>query len=110
MADSRTPVAVVTAISGRRQYKVELKGVANHAGSTPMKFRSDALVEAAKMICEIQKMPARISEQAVATVGWIQCQPNATQCDSGKRRIHGRSCGSPRAREIWKLVTDGCRN
>jgi allantoate deiminase len=77
MAESRIPIAVVTAISGRRQYKIELKGVANHAGSTPMKFRSDALVEAAKLICEIQKLPAQISDQTVATVGWIQCQPNA---------------------------------
>jgi hydantoinase/carbamoylase family amidase len=77
MSESRTPIAVVTAISGRRQYKVELKGVANHAGSTPMKFRSDALVEAAKMICEIQKLPAQISEQTVATVGRIECEPNA---------------------------------
>lgn len=77
MADARMPIAVVTAISGRKQYRIEIKGVANHAGSTPMSFRSDALVEAAKLICVIQEMADEISPQTVATVGRIECEPNA---------------------------------
>ena len=40
-------LAVVTAIAGRRQYKAKAMGEANHAGSTPMSYRRDALVAAA---------------------------------------------------------------
>jgi hydantoinase/carbamoylase family amidase len=77
MAEARIPVAVVSAIAGRRQYQIELKGVPNHAGSTPMQHRFDALVAAAKMITEINQMAGQISDHAVATVGRITCEPNA---------------------------------
>ncbi len=48
MWKQQQPVAVVTAINGRKQFFVTLTGVPNHAGSTQMADRSDALVGAAK--------------------------------------------------------------
>jgi len=71
------PVAAVTAINGRRQYSVELRGTANHAGSTQMGDRRDALACAAEMIAAIERLPPEFGEQAVATVGRIACRPNA---------------------------------
>ncbi len=71
------PVALVTAINGRRQYRVALEGVANHAGSTGMADRFDALAGAAEMIALVEKIPGTLSPQAVATVGRIECLPNA---------------------------------
>src|SRR5687768_16902054 len=70
-------VAIVTAIAGRRQYKVHIKGVANHAGSTSMADRRDALVAAATCILQLEGTANGIAEGTVATVGRIHVKPNA---------------------------------
>jgi hydantoinase/carbamoylase family amidase len=87
MWEKKVPVAVVTAISGRKQYKIELKGVPNHAGSTPMSYRFDALTAAAKIINDLEKLAAKISPQTVATVGRIECEPNAINVIPGTVRM-----------------------
>jgi allantoate deiminase len=71
------PVALVTAIAGRRQYRVELGGTANHAGSTPMDDRRDALACAAEVIATVERLAPELGPQVVATVGRIECRPNA---------------------------------
>ncbi|MDX1944036.1 MAG: Zn-dependent hydrolase [Pirellulaceae bacterium] len=71
------PVAVVSAINGRRQYRAEIRGVANHAGSTSMTDRRDALAGAAEMMTYLEGLMPTLSPRAVATVGQIQCWPSA---------------------------------
>ena len=85
--EQRAPVAVVAAISGRQQYMVELKGVANHAGSTPMNHRCDALVMAARIILDLERMAGELSDHTVATVGRIECHPNAINVIPGQVRF-----------------------
>jgi allantoate deiminase len=70
-------VAIVTAIAGRRQYKVTIRGVANHAGSTSMQDRKDALVAAATCILQLEGTANGIGDDTVATVGRIHVKPNA---------------------------------
>src|SRR5687767_1226537 len=70
-------VAVVTAIAGRKQYKVHITGVANHAGSTSMRDRKDALVAAATCVLQLEGTANGIGENTVATVGRIHVKPNA---------------------------------
>jgi len=82
-----TPLAVVTAIAGRKQYKVKLLGVPNHAGSTPMRFRNDPLVAAARVICGVDEIAHKHGPATVATVGKIECQPNAVNVIAGTVRF-----------------------
>ncbi|HEY1685133.1 MAG TPA: Zn-dependent hydrolase [Tepidisphaeraceae bacterium] len=70
-------LAIVTAIAGRRQYKCEILGQANHAGSTAMPDRHDALEGAAFIITSLRALVQELSPQAVATVGRIESLPNA---------------------------------
>jgi len=70
-------VALVTAIAGRRQYAVTLRGVANHAGSTGMDDRHDALAGAAEVVAAVECLPDVLGDHAVATVGRIAVEPNA---------------------------------
>jgi allantoate deiminase len=77
------PVAVVTSIAGRRQWEVEVTGVANHAGATKMADRHDALAAAAEMISFVEALPINLASDTVATVGRITCQPNATNVIAG---------------------------
>ena len=72
-----TPLAVVTGIAGRRQYAVTLGGAANHAGSTSMQDRRDALAGAAETIVAAETIAGRVGPRVVATVGRIEVQPGA---------------------------------
>lgn len=77
MWETNVPVAIVGAINGRRQFRVTIHGVANHAGSTPMNYRFDALAAAAECMVGLEKFPSMLSPEAVLTVGRIEAKPNA---------------------------------
>jgi OHCU decarboxylase len=70
-------VAVVSAIAGRRQFHVTIKGQANHAGATSMTDRRDALAGAAACIVGLEKAAREAGRGSVATVGRIENHPNA---------------------------------
>lgn len=78
------PVAVVTAIAGRKQYRVRLTGVSNHAGSTAMTDRHDALAGAATLILQLEGLARGLLESAVITVGQIVNKPNAINVIPGE--------------------------
>ena len=69
------PLAIVTAIGGQARGSKVFEGRADHAGTTPMAVRSDALVAAARFIVHVQ---ACAGNNAVATVGAIEVEPNAS--------------------------------
>ncbi|MBW3630248.1 MAG: hydantoinase/carbamoylase family amidase [Gemmatimonadetes bacterium] len=77
-------VAIVDAIAGRRQYRARLQGHANHAGSTSMPDRKDALACAAELILALEALAPELSPRAVATVGEIACRPNAINVIPGE--------------------------
>jgi allantoate deiminase len=70
-------VALCTGINGRRQYSVSLTGIANHAGSTGMSDRHDALAGAAEVIAGLESLAPSLGAGAVATVGRLFVEPNA---------------------------------
>ncbi|MBA3843357.1 MAG: M20/M25/M40 family metallo-hydrolase [Actinobacteria bacterium] len=69
------PLGVVTAIAGQARGVKVFTGRADHAGTTPMDAREDALVEAARFVLHVRKS-ARAG--TVATVGAIYAEPNTT--------------------------------
>ena len=84
---SGTPIGVVTGITGRAVFEVEIEGKANHAGTTPMSTRHDALVSASKLVLDIQKMAAEQEICRVSTVGSIKAVPNAVNVIPGSASI-----------------------
>jgi acetylornithine deacetylase/succinyl-diaminopimelate desuccinylase-like protein len=75
LAQLDEPLGVVSAIAGQaRGFKV-FEGRADHAGTTPMDVRADALLDAARFIVHVREC-AR--EGTVATVGAIEAEPNAS--------------------------------
>ncbi|KVV51861.1 Zn-dependent hydrolase [Burkholderia territorii] len=70
-------IGVVTAGQGQRWYEVTLTGVDAHAGTTPMAFRRDTLVGAARMIEFVDALGRRHAPHARATVGMIEARPNS---------------------------------
>ena len=82
-----TPIGVVTGITGRALFEVEIDGMANHAGTTPMADRHDALVSASRLVLAVQRMAAEDEICRVATTGAIEAHPNAANVIPGKARI-----------------------
>jgi acetylornithine deacetylase/succinyl-diaminopimelate desuccinylase-like protein len=68
-------LGVVTAIAGQARGARVFEGRADHAGTTPMDQREDALVAAAAFVLHVR---ASAGDETVATVGRIECEPNAT--------------------------------
>ena len=84
---SGAPIGVVTGITGRAVFEVEIEGKANHAGTTPMSTRRDALVSASKLVLAVQKMAAEQEICRVSTVGSIKAVPNAVNVIPGSASI-----------------------
>ena len=84
---SKVPVGVVTAITGRSVFEVEIKGMSNHAGTTPMSARRDALVSASRLVLAVQRLAAELEVCRVATVGSVQTLPNAVNVIPGNVRL-----------------------
>lgn len=71
------PIGVVEGIVAIDEYDVEIHGFANHAGTTPMPDRRNALLAAAKLIEVVQEIVTREPGRQVGTVGHIEAFPNA---------------------------------
>jgi beta-ureidopropionase / N-carbamoyl-L-amino-acid hydrolase len=67
---------VVEGIVSTDEYEVEVKGFANHAGTTPMPERRNALLAAAQLIEAVQDVVTREPGRQVGTVGRLEVSPN----------------------------------
>jgi len=81
-------LAVVTGIVGQTRGEVRFTGQANHAGTTPMHLRHDALAVAAEWISAVEAYARRQESAAggsglVATVGKLRVEPNAGNVIAG---------------------------
>jgi amidase, hydantoinase/carbamoylase family/OHCU decarboxylase len=78
------PVGIVTSIAGSSRYLVELKGVASHAGTTPMDMRKDAAAAAAEIILYVEQRCSQDQHAAlVGTVGQLQVPRGSTNVIPG---------------------------
>lgn len=70
------PVAIVSSITGIRQYRIELTGVENHAGAFPMDMRRDAMQGFCEIAQTVVDTAHRWGRPAVTTVGRVEVEPN----------------------------------
>ncbi|MFQ5664272.1 MAG: Zn-dependent hydrolase [Terriglobia bacterium] len=75
------PLGIVEGIVGIRRYRVTLEGFANHAGTTPMAARRDALVAASKVILAVRDIVRALPGRQVGT---ISVQPGAPNVIPGR--------------------------
>ena len=68
-------IGVVTGIIGEQRYMATIYGEENHAGTTPMHLRDDAMVKAAELILELNQLCRETDETMVCTTGWIKAFP-----------------------------------
>jgi beta-ureidopropionase / N-carbamoyl-L-amino-acid hydrolase len=84
-------VGVVTAIVGIRRVEITFVGAADHAGTTPMTLRHDALVAASNTVVSVRRMADELATEAtgyfVATVGILSVEPGASNIVPAKCRM-----------------------
>jgi len=79
------PLGVVEAIVGQNRSEFTFSGQANHAGTTPMNLRHDALAAAAEWILAVENLAQRLPG-IVATVGLVEATPGAMNVIAGEAR------------------------
>jgi allantoate deiminase len=102
-----TDIGVVTSIVGLRGYRVRLSGQANHAGTTPMCLRRDALAGAARVALALRD-EARGREAVTANVGKIVVEPGGANIVPGLAEftIDVRATTAEGIAELERLVED----
>ena len=77
-------IGVVEGIVGIRWWDVTVEGFANHAGTTPMDKRFDAMLGAADFVLAVNRVATTMPGRQVATVGKIQAKPGAPNVIPGE--------------------------
>jgi N-carbamoyl-L-amino-acid hydrolase len=77
-------IGVVEGVVGMHRYAITITGVPNHAGTTPMDMRHDALVAAAHITLAVQTIALEQPSRPVATVGSLNVSPNAANIVPGR--------------------------
>ena len=80
------PLSAVEAIAGQSRLEFTFLGRANHAGTTPMHLRCDAIAGAAEWITTVEREALKVPG-LVATVGKIEAKPGATNVIAGEARL-----------------------
>jgi len=82
----RLPLGIVDGIAGQSRLMLTFNGAANHAGTTPMPMRRDALAGAAEWIAAVESAAATIDGLA-ATVGHVEATPNVVNMIVGRCQV-----------------------
>jgi beta-ureidopropionase / N-carbamoyl-L-amino-acid hydrolase len=82
--EANIDIGVVEGIVGIRWWDVTVQGFANHAGTTPMNRRRDALLSAAELVQAVNRVATSAPGRQVATVGRIRAEPGAPNVIPGK--------------------------
>jgi N-carbamoyl-L-amino-acid hydrolase len=107
----KIPIGVVLGIVGIRHWDVTITGFANHAGTTPMAGRKDALVVAARCIVAVNRIVRSIPGRQVGTVGKIQVEPGAYNVIPGRVTfgLELRDLDEPKILRLHQRILAECR-
>ncbi len=81
---AKVPIGIVEGIVAIHRYDVVIEGQVNHAGTTPMNERHDAMVAAAQLTLAVRDIAARRQGRQVGTVGRIEVEPNSPNVIPGR--------------------------
>jgi N-carbamoyl-L-amino-acid hydrolase len=99
-------IGVVEGIVGIARWDVTIEGASNHAGTTPMAERRDALLAAARLILAVNRIVIAEPGRQVGTVGRIQAEPGAVNVIPGKvvMSLELRDLSLDKVRRLFSLI------
>ena len=87
LEQTKTTIGVVMGALGQRWFDVVILGQDSHAGPTPMETRRDAMLAAAKLTVEVNRIATTFPDYARGTVGQLQVKPNSRNVVPGEVRM-----------------------
>lgn len=84
LEQSARQIGIAQAIAGQRRFIVKVGGTANHAGTTPMGLRRDALAGAAEMLLALEQAAVKSGDPLVATCGKLEATPGTPNVIPGE--------------------------
>jgi N-carbamoyl-L-amino-acid hydrolase len=104
-------IGVVEGIVGIMRWNVVVEGVTNHAGTTPMADRHDAMVAAARFVDTVYTTVSGIPGTQVATVGRLAAEPGAPNVIPGRATLslEIRDLEMPKIEEVFRSLQSAAR-
>ena len=108
----RVDIGIVEGIVGIRWWDVTVTGVANHAGTTPMNQRHDALLAAARFIQLVNEVVTGVPGRQVGTVGRIQALPGAPNVIPGQvtMSLELRDLDDTKTLRLFQRIAEGAKS
>ena len=102
----KVDVGVVEGIVGISWWNVIIEGSANHAGTTPMNLRNDALLSAAELVIAVNRVVTSVPGSQVGTVGKIRAEPGVPNVIPGKveMSLELRDLSEDKVKALFKSI------
>lgn len=106
LEEKRINIGVVEGIVGINWWNVIVEGFANHAGTTPMNKRRDALLAAARFVVAVNNVVTSVPGRQVGTVGRISAEPGAPNVIPGKvtMSLELRDLSAEKIHDLFKKI------
>jgi N-carbamoyl-L-amino-acid hydrolase len=104
--ESKVQIGVVQGIVGLKRWKCVATGFANHAGTTPMNRRKDALAAAAKDLLAVRDVVRAEPGRQVGTVGYMKAEPGAPNVIPGRVEfpVELRDLDAATIERMWEQI------
>jgi N-carbamoyl-L-amino-acid hydrolase len=109
--EARIPIGVVQGIVGLKRWKCVATGFANHAGTTPMNRRRDALAAASKDVLAVRDVVRAEGGRQVGTVGYVKTEPGAINVIPGRAEfpVELRDLDAAAIDRMWERIQERFR-
>ena len=106
LEESKIQIGVVSGIVSLKRWKCITTGFANHAGTTPMNRRKDALAAAAKHLLAVRDVVRAETGTQVGTVGYLRAEPGAPNVIPGRVvfPIELRDLDAGKIERMWQHI------
>jgi N-carbamoyl-L-amino-acid hydrolase len=103
---SKIPIGVVQGIVGLKRWRCVATGLANHAGTTPMDHRKDALAAASRDLLAVRDVVRAEQGRQVGTVGYMKAEPGAVNVIPGRVEfpIELRDLDAAKIDRLWEQI------
>jgi beta-ureidopropionase / N-carbamoyl-L-amino-acid hydrolase len=105
------PIGVVQGIVGVKRWKCVITGFANHAGTTPMNRRKDALAAASRDVLAVREVVRAETGRQVGTVGFMKAEPGAINVIPGRAEfpVELRDLDDGKIDRMWARIQEAFR-
>ena len=106
--EGKIPIGVVQGIVGLKRWRCQVTGVANHAGTTPMNRRKDALAAASRDLLAVRDVVRSEAGRQVGTVGYMKAEPGAVNVVPGEAEfpVELRDLDAATIDRLWKRILE----